>query len=520
MTKRIPIPQLQIDVCLDLNKHNRISNIPYIRIEEPLQILDPCFYNSASDDAHGRRPPLILYNTLKRRKEPFVPQDPHHVTFYACGPTVYDNAHLGNLRSNLVFDTLYRVLKAHYPKVTYVRNITDIDDKIIDAARKGGETIGSLTKRTTEKFHADMTALGILPPTLEPRATDHIPQMIELITALIDRGHAYVSEGHVLFSVLSFPLYGQLSGLSLEEQKSGIRVDIAEYKTHPADFILWKPSPHEPDFPGWESPWGYGRPGWHIECSAMSKTYLGNPFDIHGGGQDLIFPHHENEIAQSCCATGSDTLAHFWVHNGILTVDGEKMSKTLGNFITAETVLRSWPGEVVRWIFLSSHYRSAFDWTEEGLLRAKACLDRLYGALRGQTDADVSQTPSLDTPFMEALRDDLNTPLAISCLHQIAKSIYQTDDPSLKTALRNQLRTSGQFLGVLTHTPEAWFQEDLTPSSSAQSLKAEEIEGLIQERSDARAQKNFQRSDDIRDLLLKAGILLEDTPHQTLWRKL
>ncbi len=324
-------------------------------------------------------PTLRLHNSLTRRKEAFAPIDPGHVRMYVCGPTVYDLPHLGNARAAVVFDVLARLLRHLYPRVTYVRNLTDIDDKINARAAELGEPIGALTARTTAEYHADMTALGNLPPDMEPTATAHIPEMVELITRLIATGHAYEAAGHVLFSVASDPGYGRLSGRTPDELLAGARVEIAPYKRDPGDFVLWKPS--TPDLPGWETPWGRGRPGWHIECSAMAWRYLGENFDIHGGGGDLIFPHHENELAQSCCALPGSGFARVWLHNGMLLIGGEKMSKSLGNFLTVRDVVPTWPGEAVRLALLSAHYRSTLDFSETGLTEARGTLDRFYRAI-------------------------------------------------------------------------------------------------------------------------------------------
>ena len=323
---------------------------------------------------------LTLHNTLTRKREPLEPVRPGHVGMYVCGPTVYDFAHIGNARPIVVFDVLYRVLKRLYPSVTYVRNITDVDDKINEASRQSGEPIETITARTTKAFHEDIAALGALPPDVEPRATAHIAQMIALIATLIEAGNAYEADGHVLFHVPSSPRYGALSGRNRDEMIAGARVEVAPYKRDPADFVLWKPS--DDSLPGWESPWGRGRPGWHIECSAMSRAYLGETLDIHGGGIDLVFPHHENEIAQSECACPGVPFARHWVHNGWLTVEGEKMSKSLGNFITIRDALAETPGEVIRLVLLSTHYRHPMDWSADGLRQARANLDRLYTALR------------------------------------------------------------------------------------------------------------------------------------------
>jgi cysteinyl-tRNA synthetase len=347
---------------------------------------------------------LQIYNTLSRQKEEFKPIDGSNVRMYVCGPTVYDFAHLGNARPVVVFDTLYRLLKRHYPKVTYVRNITDVDDKIMAKARDSGEAIDIITKRTTQAYHDDMGALNALPPDIEPRATQHIPQMVSLIADLIQKGHAYEAEQHVLFNVPSMKEYGLLSRRPRDELIAGARVDVAPYKKDPADFVLWKPSAL--DQPGWDSPWGRGRPGWHIECSAMAKEHLGDTFDIHGGGLDLIFPHHENEIAQSRCAHDGAPLANYWMHNGFLTIDNDKMSKSLGNFFTVRQLLAKAPGEALRLSLLSAHYRQPLDFSEKALLDAKTTLDRWYQALRATAGVETAAAEPGET-FEATLLDDL-----------------------------------------------------------------------------------------------------------------
>src|SRR5471032_1013194 len=373
---------------------------------------------------------LIVYNTLSREKEPFVPLDPAHIRLYVCGPTVYDYVHIGNARPVVAFDVLYRLLKRHYPRVTYVRNITDIDDRIIARAAAKKESIEALTGRTSSAYQSDMKRLGALPPDVQPRATRHIPQMIAMIEVLLAKGHAYAADGHVLFSVPSMPDYGQLSRHSRDELIAGARVDVAPYKKDPADFVLWKPSTDAQ--PGWDSPWGRGRPGWHIECSAMSGTLLGETFDIHAGGLDLIFPHHENEIAQSRSAFGHAMMAKYWMHNGFLNISGEKMSKSLGNFFTVHELLDQFPGEAIRLLLLSAHYRQPLDFTHDGLQAAKATLDRWYGALRGRDQTGAAAVPKA---VEEALLDDINTPLAISAVHQLT-------DPA-------ELLAGAQALGLL-----------------------------------------------------------------------
>ena len=452
--------------------------------------------------------PLTLYNTLTRRKEAFQPLDPKRVRMYVCGPTVYDLAHIGNARPVVAFDVLYRVLRQHYgaAHVTYVRNITDVDDKINAAAKENNEPIRDLTERTAKAFHEDVAALGCLSPDREPRATEHVAAMIKMIEKLIAEGNAYEAQGHVLFAVASKPDYGKLSRRSRDELIAGARVEVAPYKRDPADFVLWKPSP--PELPGWASPWGRGRPGWHIECSAMSEAYLGESFDIHGGGLDLIFPHHENEIAQSECAHGGRPFVRYWLHNGFVTVDGEKMAKSLGNFRTIRDVLAETPGEVARYAMLMSHYRDPLDWTEDRTAQAKHALDRFYLALRSAQGGPGEPSPE----FVAALDDDLNTPLALSVLHETMAALNKAADAGEKARLKGQLLASGALLGLLQADPETWLK--------GESGEAAEIEGLIARRLAARKAKDFAEADRIRTELAIRGILLEDKPGgKTEWRR-
>ncbi|MBI1272535.1 MAG: cysteine--tRNA ligase [Alphaproteobacteria bacterium] len=457
---------------------------------------------------------LSVYNTLSRTQEPFEPIDPGHVKMYVCGPTVYDLAHLGNARPVVVFDTLYRLLKRHYPRVTYVRNITDVDDKIIAKHKESGEPIESITARTTKAYHDDMAALNALSPDIEPRATAHIAEMIAMIKALMDKGHAYAAEGHVMFNVPSMKNYGELSRRSRDELIAGARVDVAPYKKDPADFVLWKPS--AADVPGWESPWGRGRPGWHIECSAMAGAHLGESFDIHGGGLDLIFPHHENEIAQSCCASGNKVFAKYWVHNGFLTINSDKMSKSLGNFFTVRDLLARYPGEVIRFALLSAHYRQPLDFSEEGLQNAKATLDKWYGALRNETVIQADKTGAPAEAVEAALLDDLNTPLAIAHMHELVGALNREAIPAEQAQIKGRLLASGATLGLLQQDPEAWFR--WTPAGRG-SLSDDEIEKLIEKRNAARAAKDFGTSDTIRVLMANDGIILEDNAGKTTWRR-
>ena len=454
--------------------------------------------------------PIRIHNTLTRQKEDFEPLDPKRVRFYVCGPTVYDFAHIGNARPVVVFDVLFRLLRHVYGAgaVTYVRNVTDVDDKIIAAAKENGEQIRDLTERTFKAYRDDMAALGALDPSQQPRCTETIPQMVAMIEVLIEKGHAYEAEGHVLFNVPSMANYGELSRRSLDDMIAGARVEVAPYKKHPADFVLWKPSTG--DQPGWPSPWGKGRPGWHIECSAMAKDLLGETFDIHGGGIDLIFPHHENEIAQSRCAHNGAPLARYWMHNGFVQVNGEKMSKSLGNFFTVRELLeKGHRGEAIRLALLTGHYRQPIDITDDGLRNAKQQLDRLYGALRGVTAGKGD--PSL--PVLAALEDDLNTPLALSHLYETLGALNRATSDGDRARLAGELRASGALLGLLEADPEAWF------TATADGLDASAIEAQIAARNAARKSRNFAEADRIRDALVGQGILLEDSPSGTTWRR-
>jgi cysteinyl-tRNA synthetase len=456
--------------------------------------------------------PLTLYNTLTRQKEVFEPIDPARVRMYVCGPTVYDLAHIGNARPVIVFDVLYRLLRHQYgaDHVTYVRNITDIDDKINKAARNNNETIRDVTERTAKAYHEDVAALGNLAPNREPRATDHVPKMIAIIETLIAGGHAYVAEGHVLFSVGSMRDYGKLSRRNQDELLAGARIDVAPYKRDPGDFVLWKPS--TPDLPGWESPWGRGRPGWHIECSAMAETFLGETFDIHGGGLDLIFPHHENEIAQSECAHGGKPLARYWLHNAFVNFEGEKMSKSLGNFRTIRDVLAQAPGEAARYAMLTAHYRDPIDFTAERLQQAKQNLDRYYLALRGVETVAPAAGSNLPDPVRTALEDDLNTPEALTELHKLLTELNKASDAREKARLKAALLTGGHVLGLLQQDPEAWLRGG--------SENTAEIEQLIAARNAARKARNFTEADRVRTDLALKGIVLEDKPDgTTLWRR-
>jgi cysteinyl-tRNA synthetase len=444
---------------------------------------------------------LFLHNSLSRRKERFEPLEPQHVRMYVCGPTVYDLPHIGNARTMVVFDVLNRLLRVLYPRVTYVRNITDVDDKINARSQETGESIGAITARTTADFHDDMVKLGVLPPDQEPRATQHLAEMIQIIERLIASGHAYAAEGHVLFAVPSFSGYGRLSGHSPDELLAGARIDVAPYKRDPGDFVLWKPS--TPGLPGWDSPWGRGRPGWHIECSAMSWRYLGETFDIHGGGTDLIFPHHENELAQSVCAFPGSSFARYWVHSGMLNVDGVKMSKSLGNFFTAREVLEKTPPEAVRLLLIRTHYRSTPDFSDAAVAEAKRELDRFYRALERYPDIAAVDAPA---SVMAALCDDMNTPLALSAMHALADRALAGD---LDAAYG--LRAAGRVMGLLQLDAAAWFR------GGAEDVQG--IEAAIAERLAARKARDFARADAIRAELAAKGILLEDSAQGTTWRR-
>ncbi|MDE1148040.1 MAG: cysteine--tRNA ligase [Azospirillaceae bacterium] len=454
---------------------------------------------------------LQLYNTLTRAKEVFTPVDASHVRIYCCGPTVYSYAHIGNGRTFTAFDLLARVMKHLYPNVTYVRNITDVDDKIMDRAKAQGLTIEEVTVPPTVQFHADMDALNLLRPDVEPRATDHIGAMITMIERLISSGHAYAAEGHVLFNVPSMPDYGRLSRRSQDEMIAGARVEVAPYKQSAADFVLWKPSAD--DQPGWNSPWGRGRPGWHIECSAMADAHLGKVFDVHGGGLDLIFPHHENEIAQSRCAHGTQVMANYWVHAGFLTLSGDKMSKSLGNIFTVAELLDEVPGEALRLALLQAHYRQPLDFSKDGLKLAKTTLDRWYGVLRAAGDIGAGAVPA---DVLAALEDDLNTPLAFSLLHELANRFRKETDPAARAAVAADLKAAANLMGLLSQDAEAWFR--WTPKGT-DGLDEAAIEAAIQARKDARASRNFAEADRIRKELLDQGVVLEDGAQGTTWKR-
>ncbi|MDC1491712.1 cysteine--tRNA ligase [Gammaproteobacteria bacterium] len=460
---------------------------------------------------------LKIHNTLSRQKEEFKPLDSEHIKIYACGPTVYNYAHIGNARMAVVFDSLVRLLRFLYPKVTYVSNITDIDDKIIDAANKLNVPFKDITEKYADIYNQDMAKLGVHIPDVQPKATEYIPEMIDLINDLIDKDHAYEKEGHVLFHVLSYPNYGLLSNRNRDEQIAGSRVEIAPFKKDPADFVLWKPSSDTQ--PGWDSPWGFGRPGWHTECSAMSEKTLGLPFDIHGGGRDLTFPHHENEIAQSCCSSADienpNSYANYWMHNGFVTVNSEKMSKSLNNVLLVDDLIKNYDGEVLRLALLSSHYRQGLDWNEGILHQAKKLLDKMYRLLRELQDIEVSDDEIAKPPenILDALCDDLNTPKVLMELNSFLGDIASMDLEEKKITKINLL-SSGNLLGLLQEDPNIWLKIGVAEDQ----VDAMQIEVLIESRNKAREDKNFALADSIRVELSALGIEIEDTADGTVWK--
>lgn len=456
---------------------------------------------------------IYLTNTLTRRKEKFVPLDANNVRMYVCGPTVYDRAHLGNGKTPVAFDVLYRLLRQVYgaEHVTYVSNITDVDDKILNKHKETGRPIRDITEQTYNWYIEDMAKLNVLAPNYRPRATDYIQEMIEIVKRLLANGHAYEAAGHVLFSVDSMPNYGFLSGRSMKEMLAGARIEIAEYKKNPADFVLWKPS--DADQPGWNSPWGYGRPGWHLECSAMSSKLLGTDFDIHGGGSDLIFPHHENECAQSCCAFEGSRFARYWVHSGMLMVDGVKMSKSLGNFFTLDEILDKFPAEALRLLFLTTHYHQPFNFTTEGLQQAKSALDKFYNALLKVKDIEAKVVQPSDK-IVAAVADDLNTPLALSYLHETVNNLNKAETKEEKSRCKSALLADAGLLGLLWQDPEQWFK------GGENQADEEAIAQKIATRAAAKKNKDYALADKIRDELKAQGIILEDSPNGTTWKKL
>ena len=450
---------------------------------------------------------LKIFNTLNSKKEIFVPIDKNHIKIYACGPTVYNFAHIGNARMAVVFDTFVRTLRVIYPKVTYVSNITDIDDKIIEAAKEQNAEITEITEKYTEIYNEDMSMLNVLKPDIQPKATEYIPEMIELIKDLISKEFAYEKDGHVLFHVPSYSMYGKLSNRNREEQIAGSRVEVAPFKKDPSDFVLWKPSNNTQ--PGWDSPWGFGRPGWHTECSAMSEKTLGLPFDIHGGGRDLIFPHHENEIAQSCCSSANidepDSYAKYWMHNGFVTIDGEKMSKSLGNIILVNDLIQDHHGEVIRLALLSTHYRKGLDWNEKIIHQAKKLLNKIYIILDDLKNINITSSNNLDYEAIATLLDDLNTPGLIAELNKIAKE-YSSDAKD-KEQIKSKLMLIGSVLGIF---------QDKSFNQVSDEMQ-QKIEELIIKRENAKKDKNFDMADQIRNELNELGIEIKDTSDGTSW---
>ena len=455
---------------------------------------------------------IYLHDTLKGRKLPFEPLRQGEVTMYLCGPTVYNYAHIGNARPAVVFDLLARILRRHY-KLKFARNITDVDDKINQASIDTGKPIDEITARYIKAYNDDMAALGVQPPDVEPRATQHIDEMIAMITSLIEKGYAYEAAGHVLFDVGANPDYGKLSKRDLREMIAGARVEVAPYKRSPQDFVLWKPS--TPELPGWDSPWGRGRPGWHIECSAMADKHLGPTIDIHAGGQDLVFPHHENELAQSSCVHDGAPFARYWVHNGFLSMDNTKMSKSLGNVLLVHDLVKDIPGEVIRLALLSAHYRQPLDWSDKTVADAKRMLDRFYGAVRG-IDLTAAERTSAEAPagVVEALEDDINTPKALAEMFHLARTLNKTTDDAERRSLAAALFAAGDLLGLLQSDPEDWFA-----GAGAGELADDEIERLLVERAAAKARRDFIAADAIREQLAADGIRIEDGPDGTRWRR-
>ena len=453
---------------------------------------------------------LRLYNNLNRRLEDFEPQDPRRVTMYVCGPTVYNYVHIGNARPPVVFGVLANLLRRRYPRLVYARNITDVDDKINQAAREQGVPISMITDRFAAAYHDDMARLGVAPPDVVPHATAHIPHIIAMIERLLESGHAYVAEGHALFSVASFPDYGKLSRRDPDEMLAGARVEVAPYKRDPGDFVLWKPS--TPDLPGWDSPWGLGRPGWHIECSAMAEAHLGDTIDIHGGGVDLQFPHHENEVAQSTCAHGGRLFARFWLHNGMLNLGGAKMSKSVGNVALVHDLLDQHPPEALRYALLSAQYRQPLDWSDGLIEQSVRTLDRLYGTLRDLANVPVIET-MVPTEVEGALCDDLNTPAALAELARIGAEARKATSPIARASLKAELLGGGLLLGLLQQSPAAWFARGSMAGDDAR------IQALVEERNAAKRARDFIRADAIRRQLAGEGVLLEDTAQGVRWRR-
>ena len=453
---------------------------------------------------------ISLHDTFLGKKVEFIPIDPKRVTMYLCGPTVYNYAHIGNARPAVVFDLLTRVLRLKY-KLYFARNITDLDDKINAEASKKNIPIEEITSKYIQAYNEDMTQLGVGMPDIEPRATQNITEMVSMIEALIEKGHAYISENHVLFNVMSYSSYGRLSHRKIEDMEAGSRIEVATYKKSPFDFVLWKPSTK--DLPGWDSPWGRGRPGWHLECSAMIKKFLGETIDIHAGGQDLIFPHHENEIAQSTCANDGKVFANYWLHNGFLSIGDEKMSKSLGNMQLVRDLLQDYSGEVIRMALLSAQYRQPIEWSQNTLKSAKKMLDRIYGSIRGiELFQKTNDKANIAESVLEALCDDLNTPKAIAEIFELVKKLNKEKDLYQKKLITNQIYASGRLLGFLQSDPEAWFS-DIT----GRDVSEDEIKRLIEMRNQARSKKDFKEADAIRKKLEDMDIIIEDTPSGVRW---
>ena len=458
---------------------------------------------------------LQLHNSFTGKKEVFQPQDPTNVSVYVCGPTVYNYIHIGNGRSAIIYDLLFRTLSALYPKVTYARNFTDVDDKINAAANEQGVDISVITDKYIQAYDEDMVNLGNLEPTIVPKATQHIPEIIQTIESLIARGHAYASEGHVLFAVDSYEQYGKLSKRNTDDMIAGARVEIASYKKNPMDFVLWKPS--SDDLPGWDSPWGRGRPGWHIECTAMIQKHFGDTIDIHGGGTDLLFPHHENEFAQGvCCTEHSNGYAKYWVHNAMLDIEGEKMSKSLGNFIVLRDMLSEQPHELVRLALLSAHYRSNMNWSNQLLHQSKSLLDRLYTIKRDSADIIATNSkPINELAFFEMLLDDLNTPKAFALLHELTNRFFKSESTAEKAEIKGEIETICAFLNILNLDAQQWFQA----AASDDAIAADAIEAKIAERIAAKKNKDYAGADAIRDELAAQGVQIKDTREGTIWTR-
>ena len=484
----------------------RAGRIPIVAVGSNIAMI--AFFDRPNRDAMT----IQLHDTLRGKKVRFEPQEAGEVTMYLCGPTVYNYAHIGNARPAVVFDLLARVLRRRY-KLTFARNITDVDDKINAASIETGKPIDEITARYIKAYNDDMAALGVQPPDIEPRATQHIDVMIAMIESLVEKDFAYVADGHVLFDVSSFERYGELSKRDLREMIAGSRVEVAPYKKAAHDFVLWKPS--TPELPGWDSPWGRGRPGWHIECSAMAEKHLGKTIDIHAGGQDLVFPHHENERAQSRCAHDGAPFARYWLHNGFLSIDETKMSKSLGNVLLVHNMIETIPGEVIRLALLSAHYRQPLDWSAETIESARRMLDRLYGAVRGISVSDEARRAAVvPDGLLEALEDDLNTPKALAEYFALARSLNKANDEKEMESLAAQMYACGELMGLLGNDPEQWFAGHVEGD-----MPAADIEALIEKRNAAKAERDFKRADAIRDQLQAAGVSIQDSRSGTTWRR-